>query len=192
MTKADAPTFSPTLNDAANKLLCKNSLALLIGMLLDQQIPMERAFQAPFLLRERLNGKLDAKVIAVMDQQDLVKIFSQKPALHRFPNNMATRVHDLCSIVVSTYSNKAENIWKNADTGQEALDAIGALPGFGQQKAKIFLAILGKRFNQGPPGWQKASDPYGKTGSHMSVADVDSPKSLELVREYKKSQKNAG
>ncbi len=192
MTKADSPVFTPTPSDEANKLLSTNPLALLIGMLLDQQIPMERAFLAPYLLQERLNGKLDAKFIAGMNQQDLVKVFSEKPALHRFPNNMASRVHDLCSIVVANYSNKAENVWKNAKTGQEALDAIGKLPGFGPQKAKIFLAILGKRFNQAPPGWQKASEPYGKSGSHMSVADVDSLKSLELVREFKKSQKNKG
>jgi uncharacterized HhH-GPD family protein len=181
--------LSITGDPAADELLTENPLALLIGMVLDQQVPLERAFKAPADLRDRLGGKLDAVTIASMDPDALVSVFSEKPALHRFPKSMAGRVQQVCTAVVDAYGGDAAAIWTSASTGKELLANLKALPGFGDQKAKIFLALLGKQLAVRPTGWQAAAGPYGKAGSHSSVADIDSPEALHKVRQYKQRMK---
>ena len=173
----------------ADALLSSEPLALLIGMVLDQQIPMERAFKAPFDLRQRLGGSLDAASIAAMPPDDLAAVFAEKPALHRFPRSMAGRVQDVCAAVMETYGGDAAAIWTTAADGRELLAHVKALPGFGDQKARIFVALLGKQVGVRPPGWDKAAGAYGETGSHRSVADIDSPEALAKVRQFKPQMK---
>jgi uncharacterized HhH-GPD family protein len=173
----------------ANALLSSEPLALLIGMVLDQQIPMERAFKAPFDLKERLGGTLDAASIAAMPSDDLVTVFAEKPALHRFPRSMAGRVQDVCAAVVDTYGGEASAIWTTASDGKELLAHVKALPGFGDQKARIFIALLGKQVGVRPPGWDEAAGAYGESGSFRSVADIDSPEALAKVRQFKQQMK---
>ncbi|HXW80746.1 MAG TPA: HhH-GPD-type base excision DNA repair protein, partial [Acidimicrobiales bacterium] len=141
----------------ADKLISEDPLALLIGMVLDQQIPLERAFSSPRDLKERLGGKLDARTIAAMDPGELAAIFSERPALHRFPVSNAERVQQLCQIIVQDYGGDAARVWEGVGSGAELLRRVRALPGFGEQKAKIFVALLGKQFGVRPPGWQEAS-----------------------------------
>jgi len=173
---------------AADQLLNTDPLALLIGMLLDQQFPMERAFHSPWDLKERLGGDLEAATIAEMDPDKLKAIFTGPPALHRFPGSMATRTGDLCRALVECYDGEAENVWKQAADGQQLLENLKGLPGFGDQKAKIFIAILGKRMGVQPPGWREAAGFYGTDGAY-SVADVVDADSLAKVREYKQAAK---
>jgi uncharacterized HhH-GPD family protein len=177
-----------TGDKAVDKLLSTEPLALVIAMVLDQQVPLERAFRSPFDLKERLS-KLDAVDIASMDPDALAEVFSARPALHRFPKSMAGRVQEVCRIIVDTYGGDAAAIWKSAATGKEMLANIEALPGFGKQKARIFVALLGKQLKVRPPGWERASSPYGQSGSFHSVADIDSPEALGKVREYKQRMK---
>ncbi|SHE64947.1 uncharacterized HhH-GPD family protein [Ferrithrix thermotolerans DSM 19514] len=178
-----------TTQESHNELLEMDPLALLIGMLLDQQIPMERAFSAPALLKERLGGDLDAAAIALMDVDALTEIFSQKPALHRFPRSMAKRCIALCEIIANNYGNDAAKVWRDATNGEDLVQRISALPGFGEQKAKIFAALLAKQFNVRPSGWREATAPFGEEGVHMSVADITSQETLRLVKEYKAQMK---
>lgn len=173
----------------ADALLSSEPLALLIGMVLDQQIPMERAFKAPFDLRERLGGSLDVAAIAAMPPDDLVEIFSAKPALHRFPRSMAGRVQEVCAAIVEHYDGDTAAIWATATDGKELLAHVKALPGFGDQKARIFVALLGKQVGARPPGWEQAAGAYGEPGSYRSVADIDSPESLARVRQFKQQAK---
>jgi uncharacterized HhH-GPD family protein len=178
-------------NEQANKLLEDEPLALLIGMLLDQQIPMEKAFTSPDVLRERLGGVLDAPTIATYDADTFEEIFRRPPALHRFPAAMAKRVQTLAQQLVERYDGDAAAVWSGARTGDELVARVGALPGFGEQKAKIFAALLGKQLGVRPKGWREATGTYGEDGVHRSVADVTDPDSLEQVRAFKKQQKAA-
>ena len=178
-------------NEQANKLLESSPLALLIGMLLDQQIPMEKAFTSPDVLRERLGGTLDAQTIADYDSDALEEIFRTPPALHRFPAAMAKRVQTLAQILVERYDGDAAAVWEGARSGNELVERVGALPGFGDQKAKIFAALLAKQFNVRPQGWQDATGAYGEDGVHRSVADVVDADSLDQVRAFKKQMKAA-
>jgi len=173
----------------ADRLLSKDALALLIGMALDQQIPMEKAFKGPLALRERLGHDLDAADIAGRD--DLAEIFSQQPAIHRFPGSMAGRVQELCGFLVAHHDGKAQNVWTGVKTGGELLARLKALPGFGDQKARIFLALLGKQLGVQPAGWREAAGAYGDEGALRSVADVTGPETLLQVRAYKQSVKAA-
>jgi uncharacterized HhH-GPD family protein len=176
-------------DEAADQLLSTDPLALLVGMVLDQQIPLERAFKSPFDLQQRLGGRLDAGRLASMDPEELAAVFSETPALHRFPKSMAGRVQDLCTLIVDSYGGDAAGIWNSAATGQELLANVKALPGFGEQKARIFIALLGKQLGVRPPGWEKVASPFGETGSFRSVADIDSPEALTKVRQYKQQMK---
>lgn len=176
---------------AADRLLSADPLALLIGMVLDQQIPLEKAFRGPLDLKERLAGRLDAAEIAAMDPDELGAVFSKVPALHRFPRANAKRVHELCRIVVEEYGGKAVRVWSTAPDGAELLRRVKALPGFGEQKARIFVALLGKQLRVQPPGWQTAAGPFGDPGSFVSVADIDGQDSLARVRRYKQERKAA-
>jgi uncharacterized HhH-GPD family protein len=178
-----------TGEEAVDELLTDDALALLIGMVLDQQIPLERAFRAPFDLRQRLGTPLDASALASMDPEALVVLFSDRPALHRFPRSMAGRVHELCAVVVDSYGGDPAAIWTSAADGKELLAHVKALPGFGEQKARIFVALLGKQLGVRPPGWEDAAGPFGAPGSFNSVADIDSPEALARVRQYKQAKK---
>jgi uncharacterized HhH-GPD family protein len=174
-----------TQDPAANELLASESLAVMLGMLLDQQVPMEWAFGAPALLKERLGGTLDATEIAAMDPADLEAIFRAKPALHRYPGSMAKRTHSLCSFLVAEYGGKAENVWNGVSDGDELLSRVKALPGFGSDKARIFVGLLGKRLGVQPVGWERAAADW------PSVADVDSFDRLLEIREKKRAMKAA-
>jgi uncharacterized HhH-GPD family protein len=186
-----APTFFMTGNPEADDLLGSEPLALLIGMLLDQQVPMEWAFGAPARLKERLGGTLDATAIATMDPDDLLAAFKGPPALHRFPGSMGTRTQALCAALVEGYGGRAEAVWEGASSGAELLRRLKALPGFGDEKARIFLAVLGKRLGVQPPGWEEAAAPFSDE-RRRSVADAVSPEALEEVRAFKRERKAAG
>jgi uncharacterized HhH-GPD family protein len=177
--------------EQANELLAREPLALLIGMLLDQQIPMEKAFTSPDVLRERLGGELDAHTIASYDADALEEIFRRPPALHRFPAAMAKRVQSLAQVLVERYDGDAATIWTDARSGAELVQRIAALPGFGEQKAQIFTALLGKQLGVRPRGWRQAAGDYGADGAQRSVADVVDEDSLQKVRAFKKQQKAA-
>jgi len=175
----------------ADALLTDNPLALLIGMVLDQQVPLEWAFRAPVELSRRLGTPLDANALAGMDPEKLTSVFAAKPSLHRYPASMAKRVQALTVEVADNYGGDATNVWKGPETGKELLNRVKALPGFGEQKARIFIALLGKQFGVRPDGWVDACAPYGEAGSFRSIADITDEASLLKVREYKKSMKAA-
>ncbi|MDA8060980.1 MAG: Fe-S cluster assembly protein HesB [Actinomycetota bacterium] len=178
-------------DEEADLLLSEDPLALLIGLVLDQQIPLERAFSAPRDLRERLGGRLEAEEIAAMDPDSLAAIFSARPALHRFPAANAKRVQGLCRIVVDDYGGGAARIWEGAADGDDLLRRVRALPGFGEQKARIFIGLLGKQLGVQPPGWQEAAGSFGRQGTYMSIADIVDEESLGRVRAYKQQLKAA-
>ena len=185
-----------TGDDTADRLLSDDDFALLTGMLLDQQVTMETAFAGPAKLRDRL-GALDASAIATMDPEVFLAAFSEKPAVHRFPGSMAARVQTLAGVIVEQWGGDAGAIWRqpgadgSAPSGAEVLRRLKALPGFGEQKAKIFLALLGKQAGFDGEGWADASAPYGEEGSRRSVADIVDPASLAEVRAAKQAAKAA-
>jgi uncharacterized HhH-GPD family protein len=178
-------------NPAADALLSADPLALLIGMVLDQQIPLERAFSSPLDLKERLGGRLDAEEIAGMDPDRLAEVFGTRPALHRFPAANAKRVQELCRIVVDEYGGRAASVWDSAPDGAQLYKRIKALPGFGEQKARIFIGLLGKQLGVRPSGWEEAAGRFGQAGTYMSVADIVDAESLGRVRAYKQEMKAA-
>jgi uncharacterized HhH-GPD family protein len=171
-----------TQNQAANELLETDPLALLIGMVLDQQVKMEKAFSGPYELKQRL-GHLDVRKIAAMDPDQLDKVFRERPALHRFPGNMARRVQAMCNAVVKDYGGDAASIWRDARSGDELAARISKLPGFGEMKTRIMVSILAKRFGVKPPDWEK------QAASWHSVADVDSAESMAHARDVKREMK---
>jgi uncharacterized HhH-GPD family protein len=175
----------------ANDLLTRNALALLIAMLLDQQIPLERAFSAPHDLMRRLGHEPTAEELAAFSPEELAAIFAQRPALHRFPKAMAARVQELARLLVADYDGDAATVWSTASSGAELLKRVSALPGFGEQKAKIFVALLGKQLGVRPDGWREAAGPFGAEGTYISVADISDAESLARVRSYKQSLKAA-
>jgi uncharacterized HhH-GPD family protein len=176
---------------AADALLESNAFALLVGMMLDQQIPMEVAFAGPKKIADRMGG-LDAREIADYDPEKFIALCSERPAVHRFPGSMAKRLQTLAQTIVDDYDGDAAALWASGDPdGKEVLRRLKALPGFGEQKAKIFLALLGKQYGVTPTGWREAAGDYGKAGTHMSVADVVDTGSLEKVRSFKKQAKAA-
>ena len=184
------PTLHLSQDPDADALLSRDPLALLLGMLLDQQIPMEKAFSGPAVLQERL-GHLDAARIAEADTGELAAVFARPPAVHRFPGSMAGRVQDLCRALVAHHGGRAEAVWEDAEDGADLLRRLRALPGFGTQKAQIFVALLGKQLGVQPAGWREAAGTYGEDGALRSVADVTSPETLREVRAYKQSVKKA-
>ena len=177
-------------DSAADALLEENPFALLVGMLLDQQIAMEVAFGGPKKIADRIGG-FDAATIADYDPEKFAALCAQTPAIHRFPGSMATRVQALAKVIVDEYDGNAAALWSDGADGKDVLRRLKALPGFGEQKAKIFLALLGKQYGVTPKGWRAAAGDYGKAGTHMSVADVTGPGSLLKVRTYKKEAKAA-
>jgi len=186
-----------TGDTAADTLLTEDPLALLIGMLLDQQVAMETAFAGPLKIAERA-GTLDAAAIASFDPDAFAELFKATPAVHRFPGSMAARVQALCAAIQDDWGDDAAAIWTTpvgesagAPDGATVLKRLKGLPGFGEQKAKIFLALLGKQYGYTGDGWREASAPYGEDGSFRSVADIVSPESLTKVREHKRAMKAA-
>jgi uncharacterized HhH-GPD family protein len=184
----DAAAIPITGDAEADRLLEDNPLALLIGMLLDQQVPMGWAFRGPFTLQDRLGGSLDAETVAALGPDKIEAIFRDKPAMHRYPGSMGKRTYELCAFVVEHYAGDAGAIWRNAPSGQEIYRRLRELPGYGDEKSKIFLAILGKRLGQAAPGWEEAAAPFSDA-TPRSVADVGSAESLAQVREFKKARK---
>jgi uncharacterized HhH-GPD family protein len=183
--------FFLTGNAAADALLAADPNAVLIGMVLDQQVTMEKAFSGPAVIASRMGGTLDVAAIAAADPGEFAALCATPPAVHRFPGSMAARVQAVARELVEHWDGRAELLYAAAATGEELKKRIAALPGFGPQKAAIFVALLGKRFGVQPAGWAEAAGPYGIPGSTVSVADVTDPESLQLVRAAKKEAKAA-
>lgn len=180
-----------TKDPEANQLLDSDPLALLIGMLLDQQYPMEHAFLGPKKILDRV-GSLDVRTLAEYDPEKFATLCTTPPAIHRYGGAMAKRVQALCAHVVDNYDGKADGIWTRGNpTGAEVFKRLKDLPGYGEQKAKIFLALLGKQRGVTPKGWREAAGHYGEKGSHRSIADVLDEASLNEVRAFKKASKAA-
>lgn len=174
----------------ADALLSRDPLALLVGMLLDQQFPMERAFAGPHLIATRLGReRLDARELADHDPETLAELFAGPPAVHRYPRSMAGRVQALCRYLVDNYDGDVSLLWTQAGSGKDLLARLRALPGFGAQKAQIFVALLGKQLEVRPDGWRDAAGSYGEEGSRRSVADVTDQDSLAAVRAFKQESK---
>ncbi len=191
-------TLAVSGDKSADQLVNTDPLALLLAMMLDQQIPMERAFLSPHQLSERLEeagGKpLTAETVVEIgetDPDELIRLFSMKPALHRFPGSMAKRAAALCQHIVEEYDGQAEKVWAEAESADDLYDRLKALPGYGDEKTKIFIAILAKRFGSRPKGWEEKAGPFADA-TPRSVADIDSPEALAKVRAWKKAQKAKG
>ena len=184
-------TLSLPISDGANELLSRSPLALLIAMLLDQQVPFEKAFSSPYELAQRLGHEPTAEELADYHPEELVAVFSQRPALHRFPRTMAGRVQELGRVIVDRYGGDASQVWATAATGAELAGRLAELPGFGAYKAQITMALLGKQLGVRPEGWREAAGRFGEEGSHYSVADITDAASLAAVREHKKQAKAA-
>lgn len=185
-----SPAIPITGDQAADLLLEEDPLALLIGMLLDQQVPMEWAFKGPHTLRERLGGELNAERIAAMDTEDFVAVCAEKPAIHRFPASMGRRIHELCERLVEDYDGDAARVWADADDAADLRRRLRQLPGYGEEKTKIFVAILAKRLGVRPEGWEAVAAPFSDD-QPRSVADVSSAETLAEVRQWKKAMKAA-
>ncbi|WP_030751774.1 HhH-GPD-type base excision DNA repair protein [Streptomyces sp. NRRL F-5135] len=176
----------------ADELLGRSPLAALVGMLLDQQIPMEWAFTSPYTIAVRMGtDDLDAHRVAAYDPESFAALLSEKPAVHRYPGSMAGRVQQLCQYLVEHYDGDPTAIWRDVATGKELRERLNALPGFGAQKSQIFLALLGKQFGVRPQGWREAAGAYGDEGSYRSAADITGPESLAKVRAFKQETKRA-
>ena len=175
----------------ANELLTRSPLALLIAMLLDQQVPLEKAFSGPLELVRRLGHEPTVAELAEFDPDALAEIFSERPALHRYPRAMAARVQDLARLIMEQYDGEPAHVWESASSGTQLLKQVAALPGFGAQKAQIFVALLGKQLGVRPDGWQEASGAFGDEGTRYSVADITDEETLSQVRAHKAALKAA-
>jgi uncharacterized HhH-GPD family protein len=190
MTTGSTPIFL-TGDPAADELLDSNANALLIGMVLDQQVPLEKAFSGPAVIAARMNGVFDVAAIAEMGEEEFVALCSERPAIHRFPGSMAKRIRQVCQRLVEQYDGNVERLYAEASTGEELKSALADLPGFGEQKAAIFAALLGKQRGITPSGWREAATPYGDQGTFTSVADIVDQESLLKVRASKQAAKAA-
>jgi uncharacterized HhH-GPD family protein len=177
-------------DERADAVLAEHPFALLMGMMLDQQYPMEHAFRGPAKVLDRF-GTLDPRALAAADPVEFAALCTTPPAVHRFPGSMAARIQQLAAVVVEEYDGHAERLWQEAASGRELMRRLQALPGFGQQKARIFTALLGKQLGVRPDGWEQAAGDYAESGSYRSVADVVDRESLDRVRQFKKSAKLA-
>ncbi|MFF6775813.1 HhH-GPD-type base excision DNA repair protein [Streptomyces sp. NPDC012637] len=187
-----SPAIHLAQQPEADELLGRSPLAALVGMLLDQQVPMEWAFSGPYTIATRMgHDGLDAHEIAARDPEAFAALLSEKPAVHRYPGSMAKRIQQLCRFLVDEYGGDAEAVWRDAASGKELLDRLEALPGFGKQKAQIFLALLGKQYGVGPEGWREAAGAYGEKDCYRSAADITGPESLAKVRAHKQEMKAA-
>ena len=191
MKQVGTGTLAVTGDEAADRLVNSDPLALLLGMLLDQQIPLEWAFMGPFRLWERLGADLDAHDISERDPDAFADLVRTKPALHRFPSSMASRMQALCRHVADHYDGDAAAVWAGAATGEELFGRLRDLPGYGDEKARILTAVLAKRFDVRPEGWEAQAGAFADN-EPRSVADIDSPEALQRVRAWKKEQKARG
>jgi uncharacterized HhH-GPD family protein len=182
-------TLAMPIEPAANELLSRDAFALLLAMMLDQQVPFEKAFSGPYELSRRLGHEAAAREIAEFDPDALADIFAERPALHRFPRAMAGRAQELAKIVDQEYDGDASAVWTTAADGAELALRLAKLPGFGKYKAQITIALLGKQLGVRPPGWREAAGHYGEEDSRYSVADIADDESLLAVRSYKKQMK---
>jgi uncharacterized HhH-GPD family protein len=182
-------TLSMPIEPEANEYLSRDGLALLLAMMLDQQVPFEKAFGSPYQLALRLGHEPTAAELADFEPQALAEIFAERPALHRFPRAMAARAQELARIVADKYDGDATAVWSTAAHGTELRKRLAELPGYGAYKAQITIALLGKQFGVQPTGWREAAGHFGEAGSHYSVADISDDASLAAVRSYKKSVK---
>ncbi len=179
-----APASLPwTQDEQANRLLAEDPLALIVGMLLDQQFPMERAFYSPFLLAQRMGGTLDIHAIAEYDPDAFAGVFQGPPALHRFPGSMAKRTQALAQAIVEEYDGDVAAIWRTAGDADEFFRRLRKLPGFGDAKARIFVGVVGKRLGEGPPGWESVAADW------PSIADVDAWERVAELRAEKRRMK---
>jgi uncharacterized HhH-GPD family protein len=178
-----------TGDDHADQVLTDDPFALLVGMMLDQQYPMEHAFRGPAKVLDRF-GTLDPSRIAAADPEEFAALCATPPAIHRFPGSMAARLQALAALVEEKYDGRTERLWTEATTGKELLARVMEMPGFGKQKAQIFVALLAKQLGVRPEGWEQAVGAYAEEG-HRSVADVVDEASLQKVRDYKKQKKAA-
>ncbi|QDY77725.1 HhH-GPD-type base excision DNA repair protein [Streptomyces qinzhouensis] len=187
-----APELHLAQQPEADALLSRSPLATLVGMLLDQQVPMEWAFSGPYTIAVRMGrDDLDAAEIAAYDPEAFAGLLKEKPAVHRYPGSMAQRIQTLCRYLVDEYGGDVTAVWQGVADGAELLARLKALPGFGEQKAKIFLALLGKQLGVRPRGWREAAGHYGEAGSYRSAADITGPESLGKVRAHKQEMKRA-
>ncbi len=184
------PELHLTGDEVADGLLSRDANALTIGMLLDQQVTMEKAFSGPAVIAERMGGTLDVRAIAAADPQEFVELCSRPPAIHRFPKSMAERVQSLCQELVDTWDGDVTNLFAAARTGADLKKLVGGLPGFGAAKAAIFVALLGKQYGITPDGWREAAGEFGQDG-YRSVADITDSESLLKVRATKQAVKAA-
>ena len=191
MADGSNPNWSLTGDADADRLLVEDPLALLLGMLLDQQVPIEWAFAAPARLRGRLDAAFSVRGIAKLSPDELIETFSAKPALHRYPRAMAQRAHALCVELADRYGDDPSELWRTAQDSAELMARLRALPGFGDEKARIFVALLAKRFGFQPSGWREACAPFGDD-QPRTVADIDSPEALTRVKAWKQAQRAAG
>ena len=191
MTRTATGTLAVTGDEAADGLINEDPLALLLGMLLDQQIPMEWAFMGPRRLADRLGSDLDAHDISARDPEAFAVLVKAKPALHRFPGSMASRMQALCRHVTDRYDGNAGEVWADAETGEELFGRLRDLPGYGDEKARILTAVLAKRFGVRPEGWEEQAGAFCDD-QPRSVADIDGPQALQRVRAWKKEQKARG
>jgi uncharacterized HhH-GPD family protein len=181
---ADRPLLPFTGNDEADRLLQEDGNALLIGFVLDQQVPVQKAFSGPFELRSRI-GTLEPARIAAMETDQLENVFRERPALHRFPSSMARRTQQLCAVIASEYGGDASRVWLEAGSGVELERRLRALPGIGEMKAQTLIAIVGKRLGAGPPGWEAVAP------RHPTLGDVDTPEALAQYQASKRANKAA-
>jgi len=184
-------TLSLPIEAEANDLLSRNPLALLLALLLDQQVPLEKAFSSPYQLVLRLGHEPTADELAGYDPEALAAVFAQRPALHRFPRAMAARAQELARVIADRYDGDAAAVWTGAADGAQLRGRLAELPGFGAYKAQITMALLGKQLGVRPPGWREAAGHFGDQGAHYSVADITDDASLAAVRAHKKQQKAA-
>ena len=191
MAVMTTPPLRLTGDPEADQLLTADDNALLIGMVLDQQVPMEKAFSGPLVIAQRMGGPFDVAKIAAMSEEEFVALCSERPAIHRFPAAMAKRIRQVCQVLTDDYDGQAGNIWQDARSGDEIKSRLARLPGFGSDKAAIFTAVLGKLRGVTPDGWRTAAGYYGEPGTFRSVADIVDDDSLQKVRETKKSVKAA-
>jgi uncharacterized HhH-GPD family protein len=171
-----------TGDDEANQLIARDPLALLVGFVLDQQVPVQTAFSGPAKLVRRL-GSLDAEQIAGMEPAELERVFAERPAVHRFPGTMARRVQELCRAIVSEHGGQAERVWTEASDGRDLERRLLALPGIGEMKARTLVAVLAKRFGVTPPGWEEVAP------RHPTLGDVDSAQALADYQAAKRAYK---
>lgn len=188
---SDVKPLHLTGDPAADAVLTADPNALLIGMVLDQQVPLEKAFSGPAVIARRMGGRLDVAAIAASSEEEFVAVCAERPAIHRFPGSMAKRIRQVCQRLVEAYDGDVTRLYSQAASGAELKAALAALPGFGAQKAAIFTALLGKQCGVTPPGWREASSPYGEEGTYLSVADITDANSLDLVRGAKRAAKAA-